>query len=67
MDTRQLPDGSLLLTYDSRLWSKWLFAGAVLMAATAVYDLTIGARGDDRRIGLIGGIATCALAGLAAY
>lgn len=53
-------DGSLLLTYDGRLWSRWLLGGALLMAATAVYDLTIGARGDDRLIGLIGGIATCA-------
>jgi hypothetical protein len=53
------PDGSLLLTYDGRLWSKWLLGGALLMAGTAVYDMTIGTRGDDRLIGLIGGIATC--------
>ena len=55
-------DGSLLLTYDGRLWSRWLLGGALLMAATAVYDMTIGSRGDDRLIGLIGGIATCVAA-----
>ena len=60
MDMTKSADGSLLLTYDGRLWSKWLLGGALLMSATAVYDLTIGARGDDRLIGLIGGIATCA-------
>jgi hypothetical protein len=64
MDAKHLSDGSLLLTYDSRSWSKWLFGGALIMAATAVYDLTLGTRGDDRLIGLIGGITTCALAGL---
>ena len=64
MDAKESADGSLLLTYDSTLWSKWLFAGAIVMAATGVYDLTIGTRGDDRLIGLIGGIATCALGSL---
>jgi hypothetical protein len=67
METQELPDGGLLLTYDSRLWSKWLFGGALIMIATAIYDMTIGTRGDDRLIGLIGGIATCALAGLVVY
>jgi hypothetical protein len=64
MDSKQLPDGSLLLTYDSTAWSKWLFGGAAVMVATAVYDLTVGTRGDDRLIGLIGGAVTCALTGL---
>lgn len=60
MEMTKSADGSLLLTHDGRLWSKWLLGGALLMVATAVYDLTIGSRGDDRLIGLIGGIATCA-------
>lgn len=64
MDAKESADGSLLLTYDSTRWSKWLFAGALVMAATAIYDVTIGTRGDDRLIGLIGGIATCAIGGL---
>lgn len=63
MDATKAADGSLLLTYDSRLLSKWLLGGALVMAATAVYDLTIG-RGDDRLIGLIGAMAT--LMGVAA-
>lgn len=58
MEATKNPDGSLLLTYDGRLWSKWLLGPAVLMAATAVYDMTIGTRGDDRLIGLIGGVVT---------
>ena len=60
MEMTKSADGSLLLTYDGRLWSRWLLGGALLMSATAVYDMTIGTRGDDRLIGLIGGIATCA-------
>lgn len=60
VDVKKAEDGSLLLTYDGRLWSKWLLGGAMLMAATAIYDMTIGTRGDGRLIGLIGGIATCA-------
>ena len=63
MDVTKNPDGSLLLTYDGRLWSRWLLGPALVMAATAVYDLTIG-RGDDRLIGLIGAMAT--LLGVAA-
>ena len=63
MNVTKAADGSLLLTYDGRVWSKWLFGGALLMAAIAAYDLTIGTRGDDRLIGLIGGIVTCAGAG----
>lgn len=63
MNTTTAADGSLLLTYNGRVWSKWLFGGALLMAAIAVYDLTIGTRGDDRLIGLIGGTATFAGAG----
>jgi hypothetical protein len=55
------PDGSLVLTYDSAPWPKVLFVLTGLFAATAIYDLTIGSRGDDRLIGLIGAIATCGL------
>jgi hypothetical protein len=60
MEMTKSGDGSLLLTYDGRVWFRWLLAGALLMAATAIYDMTVGTRGDDRLIGLIGGIATCA-------
>jgi hypothetical protein len=63
VDVTRTDDGSLLLTYDGRLWTKWLLAAALVFAATAVYDLTIGRRGDDRLIGLAG--ATVTLAGAA--
>jgi hypothetical protein len=67
VDVKKAEDGSLLLTYDGRLWSKWLVGLALVMAATAVYDMTIGTRGDDRLIGLIGGIATCVGAAAVMY
>ena len=51
-------DGALLLTYDSTRWTKWLAGGAVVMLITAVYDYLIGARGDERVIGLLAGAAT---------
>jgi hypothetical protein len=64
MNLREQPDGSLVLTYDSSLWTKWLIGATVLMLGTAVYDYFIGARGDDRLIGLLGGAATTGLIAL---
>jgi len=61
MDLREDPDGSLLLTYDSSLWAKWLIGATLVLLATAGYDLFIGARGDDRLIGLLAGAATLAI------
>jgi hypothetical protein len=64
MDVREEPDGTLLLTYDGTVWTKWLIGATVLMLATAVYDYVIGARGDDRLVGLLAGAATTAAAAL---
>jgi len=64
MDVRHQPDGSLLLTYDSTRWTKWSIGATLLMLATAVYDHFIGARGDDRVIGLLGAAATLAVIGI---
>ena len=61
MDAREEPDGSLLLTYDSSLWTKWLIGATILLLGTAAYDYFIGTRGDDRMIGLLAGAATCAI------
>jgi hypothetical protein len=58
MTVTKAADGALLLTYDSRWWSTCSLAGAFILAATAIYDVTIGTRGDDRLIGLAGGVAT---------
>jgi ribosomal protein L7/L12 len=38
VDVTRAEDGSLLLTYDGRLWSRWLLGLALVMVATAVYD-----------------------------
>ena len=64
MDTREEPDGSLLLTYDSSLWTKWLIGATLVLLGTAAYDYFIGTRGDERLIGLLGGAATCAITAL---
>jgi hypothetical protein len=34
MNVTKAADGSLLLTYDGRLWSWWLFGGALLMVSS---------------------------------
>ena len=64
MDTREDADGSLVLTYDSSLWTKWLIGATLVLLGTAAYDYFIGARGDQRLIGLLAGAATTALSAL---
>lgn len=64
MDLREEVDGALLLTYDSSRWTMWLIGATVLMLVTAVYDYFIGARGDERLIGLLGGATTTGLIAL---
>jgi hypothetical protein len=64
MTTTEEADGSLLLTYDSTGWTKWLIGATLVMLGTALYDYFIGARGDDRLIGLLAGAATLALIAL---
>lgn len=64
MRTEQGSDGALIVSLDDVLWTNWLFGIAGIFIATAIYDLTIGARGDDRLIGLAGGIVTTVVAGL---
>jgi hypothetical protein len=64
MDTREEADGSLLLTYDSSLWPKWLIGATLVLLGTAAYDYFIGARGEERTIGLLAGAATCAITAL---
>ena len=64
MDIREASDGTLVVSHESTLMAKCLLGLAAVFAATAVYDLTIGPRGSDRLIGLIGSLATCAGAGL---
>src|SRR5918993_5379434 len=64
MDVRHQPDGSLLLTYDSTRWTKLAIGGTLLLMGTAVYDYFMGARGDDRLVGLLGAATTLALIGI---
>ena len=64
MNLRHQPDGSLLLTHDSTRWTKWAVGATLLLTGTAAYDYFIGARGDERLIGLLGAAATLALVGI---
>ena len=64
MDTREDADGSLLLTYDSSSWTKWLIGVTLVLLATAVYEYFFGTRGDERIIGLLAGAATTAIVAL---
>jgi hypothetical protein len=64
MLTQQEADGSLIVSLDDVRWTYWLFGMAAIFIATAVYDLTIGSRGDDRLIGLAGASATTIIAGI---
>jgi hypothetical protein len=57
-------DGRLIVTYSSTGLRKVIVSGAVVFAATAVYDLTIGTRGTDRLVALMGAIGVCLGAGL---
>jgi hypothetical protein len=64
MDAHENADGTLLLTYDSSLWTKWLIAATLALLGTAVYEYFIGSRGDERMIGLLAGAATVAITAL---
>jgi hypothetical protein len=57
-------DGTLAVTHDSTLWSKVLFGLALLLMATAAYDYFVGTWHTNRLIGLLAGVATCALGGV---
>jgi hypothetical protein len=57
-------NGTLVLTHDSAVWSKILFGLAALLIATAGYDYFGGTWETDRVIGLVGGVAMCALGGV---
>jgi hypothetical protein len=65
MDVRHQPDGSLLLTYDSTRWTRWAIGATLLLLVSAAYDYFIGARGEDRVLGLLGAATTLGLIGIA--
>jgi hypothetical protein len=64
MDTREESDGSLVLTYDSSLWTRWLIGGTLVLLGMASYNYLIGPRDDERIIGLLAGAATLAVIAL---
>jgi hypothetical protein len=63
MIARQDADGLLVLSYDSKAWSRVALAATGLFLGTAAYDYWFGARGDSRLIGLLGSAATTFLIG----
>ncbi|MBY0496052.1 MAG: hypothetical protein K2Y23_17740 [Cyanobacteria bacterium] len=64
MDAREEADGTLILTCDSSLWTKWLIGATLVLLGTAAYDYFFGRQGEDRMIGLLAGAATCAISAL---
>jgi hypothetical protein len=65
METREEEGGVLVVQYDSTPWMRLLVAIGLVFIATAVYDLTLGARENERLLGLLAAAATCALCGIA--
>ncbi|ALP52602.1 hypothetical protein Tel_05260 [Candidatus Tenderia electrophaga] len=52
-------DGRIEYRHDSTAWGRlWVVIGFVFFGVL-VYDLTIGSRGDQRAVGLIGAAFTC--------
>jgi hypothetical protein len=57
----------LVVTYEGTTLPKFLFAVGLVFAATAVYDVTIGSRGTDRMVALIGAIVVCVGSALVSF
>ena len=54
-------DGTIIVTYDSTRLTWLMLAGAAVCLTVAGYDVSIGARGTDRVLGLFGAAGTCLL------
>ena len=54
-------DGTIIVTYDSTRLTWLMLAGAAVCLIVAGYDVSIGARGTDRVLGLFGAAGTCLL------
>ena len=54
-------DGTTIVTYDSTRLTWLMLAGAAVCLIVAGYDVSIGARGTDRVLGLFGAAGTCLL------
>ena len=67
MRAREDIDGTLVLTYDSSGWAKWLFGAPAVFLAIAGYDYFTGSHKADRMIGLLAGAGVFVLAGLALF
>src|SRR5258705_5805821 len=64
MESREEADGTLIVSHDSRRLALFLFALGALFLLTLAYDLTLGTRGTNRAVGLVGAAATCIPSGL---
>jgi hypothetical protein len=58
MTIDERPDGTVLVTYDSRGLSVFMLAFSGLFVLVALYDLSIGTRGTARLVGLVGSATT---------
>ena len=58
MTIDERPDGTIVVTYDSRGLSVFMLAVAGLFVLVAVYDASVGTRGTARLVGLLGSATT---------
>jgi hypothetical protein len=65
MRSQKTADGALVVSYESTGVSKLCLAAVVLFLLVALYDVSLGTRGTDRLVGLLGGTAVFVIAGLA--
>jgi hypothetical protein len=63
MKVESKPDGSVVVRYDSSVWSRLGFGLAGALVLLLVYELVTGKRFGDGIGGLIGGIATALVIG----
>jgi hypothetical protein len=52
-------DGTIVVTYDSTALTRLMLAATAIFIAVAVYDVSLGDRGTERLVGLLGAAATC--------
>jgi hypothetical protein len=64
MKAEETAGGTLVVSYTSAVFARLFLVLLTVFLATAIYDMTLGPRGTDRMVGLLGAAATCLLSGV---
>jgi hypothetical protein len=64
MKADETADGTLVVSYSSAGLAMLFLVLLTVFLAIALYDVTMGTRGTDRMVGLLGAAATCLVSGL---